>query len=423
MTAFAPTVPLVPLKQRTASLTHGLPRHHITICATKTPPARLSVLTSRNPLLPRLVPLARAAWRRAWLLLMSELAPSDPQGRYQRPMSNAPLSATANPGVVGNDESSTPESSTLLESVAESFASRADEAPMEVFLGMACPWCHRVALAAALFAVSTSVLRVRRLSAGGNGLWEIADSSMPVPNGVDDSALRLLKDVYLQTYPKYSGRFTAPLLVDVDRDEMLSNESGDILALFDQGRFGARERKLSCGTATVCLRPRVTADQDDAHGIDASEVAEWCERIHVNVNDGVYKCGFATSQLAYNEAQHALFSTLDEIEDVLSRQRFLCSPRVVTEADVRLFPTVLRLDAVYGPLFRACRKSVRADYPNLSAWLRDVYHLDGVSSTCDIEGTVHNYFANLFPLNAGGIVPATPSVDLTPAPHRIDLGA
>ena len=168
---------------------------------------------------------------------------------------------------------------------------------------------------------------------------------------------------------------------------MVSNESADCLALLHE---------LAPDRA---LRPT-----DD----------DLCAEMQRDVNDGVYRCGFATSQRAYDEAERRLFSALDECERRLRDAPFLCG-ETVTEADVRLFPTALRLDPVYAVLFRVCRKSVRHDYPAIGAWLARMYALPGVAETCDIDATRTQYYTSLSPLNPGGIVPATPMPSLAPS--------
>lgn len=202
-------------------------------------------------------------------------------------------------------------------------------------------------LARTLLGVSN--VAVCDLVPGDDGLWRLKDA-----NG-------LLRDVYLEREPNYVGRFTAPLLI-AKRGGIVSNESADILRLL--GDAGGKVR-LDDDT-TVWLRP----PEESGVGIDLNEMDAFCDRLYAAVNDGVYRCGFATSQMAYEEAQERLFECLDEVEDRLRVSRFLFSPSVITEADIRLFPTVFRFDAVYAVLFKACRKSIRADYSAIADWIR-----------------------------------------------------
>lgn len=250
--------------------------------------------------------------------MMSELAPSDADGRYQRPAS--PLTEPP-PPLQPNKRYS-------------------------VYVGTACQWCHRVLLARALLGTE---LEVRLVEPGEDGLWKL-------PGG------GLLRDVYLSLDPGYVGRYTAPLLVDSGNDSIVSNESADILSLLGDA---AGQVKLDPDT-NVWLRPPV----ENKIGIDVPAMKALCERMYSGINNGVYRCGFATSQMAYEEAQSELFECLDEIEALLQKSRFLFSVDFITEADVRLFPTVFRFDAVYAILFKASRKSIRTDYPAISEWIR-----------------------------------------------------
>lgn len=289
------------------------------MCSAESPKKeKQTLLTSKVAVLPLLVRTARFTWDKFWRIMMSELAPSDTEGRYLRPSS--PLKEPPEP---------------LLEG-----------ASYAVYVGIACQWCHRVLLARTLL---KSDLEIRFVEAGEDGLWKL-------PNG------GLLRDVYLRLNPGYVGRYTAPLLVEMEQDKIVSNESSDILRLLGEA---AGQIRLDPETS-VWLRPPI----NNSAGIDVEDMEALCERLYGSVNDGVYRCGFATSQKAYEEAQEHLFACLDDVEARLEKSRFLCSPEVITEADVRLFPTVFRFDAIYGILFKASRKTIRADYPNISFWIR-----------------------------------------------------
>lgn len=393
-----------------------------TACAADPPPRTTppsnplsNLLMSKSPILPLLVRTARTSYKLFWKVLMSQLAPSDKHGRYIRPTST--LSAEYDTGPLGK----------TVATVSRSFLARYEEPPYAVYVGVACQWCHRVLLARALLALEDK-LELRYLTPGAEGLWRLSD-----PQQYPATA-STLKEVYLQLDRKYKGRYTAPLLVDVDQYSIVSNESAHILRF-----FANLQPKTIDQHTVVCLRPR------EEHGFDVQPdlLEKLCHDLYNNVNDGVYRCGFATSQLAYEEAESNLFATLDYVESLLSKTRFLCSNTVITEADVRLFPTAFRFDAVYAVLFRACRKTIRADYPSISAWIRgasfptypvlsshrqprinlsftivDIYNLPNVADTCDLEATRNNYYTSLFPLNPSAIVPVPPQQDLSPAPHR-----
>lgn len=296
------------------------------LCATNppqpSPPAskQKRTLLSRNlPILPLLVKTARFSWQLFWKLLMSELAPSDEKGRYIRPTSSIsklppPLDPNAN---------------------------------YILYTGVACQWCHRVLLAKALLNISN--VHVCPLQPGDDGLWKLQEDNT------------LLRQIYLENDPNYIGRFTAPLLLK-QNGPIVSNESAHILKLFAQL---AQQIELDQQTI-VCLIPH----QHNQYNIDVEQMHIFCNQLYHNLNDGVYRCGFATSQYAYEQAQQALFQCLDQVELRLANSRFLFSQTVITEADVRLFPTVYRFDAVYSVLFKASRKSIRHDYPSIADWIR-----------------------------------------------------
>ncbi|MEO0970468.1 MAG: glutathione S-transferase C-terminal domain-containing protein, partial [Cyanobacteria bacterium J06639_18] len=147
-----------------------------------------------------------------------------------------------------------------------------------------------------------------------------------------------------------------------------------------------------------------------------SQIDEWNEKIYHAVNNGVYRCGFAQTQSAYDQACDELFTTLDEIDAVLETNRYLCGEEL-TLADVRLFTTLFRFDIVYYGLFKCNRRRIR-DYQNLGSYLRDLYQLPKVSETCDLNSIKQDYYGNLFPLNPGGIIPSGPDISNLWEPHN-----
>lgn len=179
---------------------------------------------------------------------------------------------------------------------------------------------------------------------------------------------------------------------------MINNESAEIIELLNDG-FGS----LASGPD---LYP-------EAH---QSEIDALNEKIYATVNNGVYRCGFAQTQAAYDQAVTALFSTLDELNERLSTQRYLFGSGL-TLADVRLFTTLIRFDVAYHGIFKCNRRRI-ADYPHLSGYLSDIYQLPGIAETCDIDAVKRDYFGNLFPLNPGGIVPVGPGWETLMAPHN-----
>lgn len=324
-----------------------------------------------------LVSFARFFWTTLWRVMLSELAPQSPEGAYVRP---APQ--------LGSD------------------VHWPDALPMvagryHVYVGNACPWCHRVTAVLTLRglqdAISVSKLAddPQRARRGG---W-CFDASDPDPLiGASD-----LKGVYDACTPgdeEYKGRCTAPMLVDLKTCSIISNESGDIIRMLN-------EFIISGDTAS--LEGKVVDLYPEELRADIDQINEW---VYENINNGVYRAGFATKQAAYEEAECAVHASLERCDKLLSEQRFLCG-QVVTEADVRLLPTAVRFDGVYASFFRCGRKQLRSDYPHVSRWMKDMLRLTG-PGLFDLGKARTSYYRNLFPLNPGGIVPAGP----TPA----DLG-
>ncbi|MEE3622457.1 glutathione S-transferase family protein [Nitrospirillum sp. BR 11752] len=264
-----------------------------------------------------------------------------------------------------------------------------------LYVSLACPWAHRTLILRALKgledAISVSVVHWRMLERG----WTFEEGPGTVPDTVNGADA--LYHVYQAADAHYSGRVTVPVLWDKQRRTIVNNESSEILRMFNSA------------FDTVGAKPG-----------DYYPAALWPEidalnaRIYDTVNNGVYKAGFATSQAAYEEAITPLFDTLDWLEDRLSSRRFLTGDRV-TEADIRLFTTLVRFDPVYVGHFK-CNIRRIADYPNLSAYLRDLYQLPGVAGTVNFQHIKGHYYESHRTINPTGIVPVGPVQDLT-APH------
>ncbi|TWB43772.1 glutathione S-transferase family protein [Nitrospirillum pindoramense] len=264
-----------------------------------------------------------------------------------------------------------------------------------LYVSLACPWAHRTLILRALKgledAISVSVVHWRMLERG----WTFEEGPGTVPDAVNGADA--LYQVYQAADAHYSGRVTVPVLWDKQRRTIVNNESSEILRMFNSAfdTVGAQPGDYY----PAALRPEIDA-------LNA--------RIYDTVNNGVYKAGFATSQAAYEEAITPLFDTLDWLDDRLSSRRFLTGDHV-TEADIRLFTTLVRFDPVYVGHFK-CNIRRIADYPNLSAYLRDLYQLPGVSGTVNFQHIKGHYYESHRTINPTGIVPAGPVQDLT-APH------
>jgi putative glutathione S-transferase len=261
-----------------------------------------------------------------------------------------------------------------------------------LIVSYACPWAHRT-------------LILRKLK----GLEEIVTLNAVEPLMLDDgwtfaspdpvTGARTAWQVYVKADSECSGRATVPILWDRKRETIVSNESSEILRMFNSA-FNAL--------------PGVNADLDVSPPELMPEIEAVNARVYDTVNNGVYKAGFATKQAPYEEAVTALFDSLDWLEERLSRQRYLVGGQV-TEADWRLFTTLLRFDPVYHGHFK-CNLRRIADYPNLLAYLRELYQVPGVAETCDIETIKKHYYGSHKTLNPTGVIPLGPAQDLG-APH------
>ncbi len=273
-----------------------------------------------------------------------------------------------------------------------------------LYVSLACPWAHRTLIFRKLKsledAVSLSVVEPLMLEHG----WTFGNSPGSIPDTV--SGFRYLHQVYTAADSRYTGRVTVPVLWDKKQDTIVNNESSEIIRMFNS-EFDA------LGNASVDFYP-----EDRRHEIDEVNAV-----VYTNVNNGVYRCGFATTQRAYDEAFRDLFDTLDILDARLQQQRYLVGDRM-TEADWRLFTTLVRFDAVYVGHFK-CNLRRIAEYPNLSGYLRELYQFPGVADTVNFEHIKRHYYGSHTSINPHGIVPQGPQLDLE-RPHgreRIGAGA
>jgi glutathionyl-hydroquinone reductase len=267
------------------------------------------------------------------------------------------------------------------------FAAAADR--YHLYVSLACPWAHRTLIFRQIKnlqkLIGLTVVDPLMLTNG----WELnrkASDSSPV------KGLRYLYELYLNADPNYSGRVTVPVLWDKERQTIVNNESSEIIRMLNSAFNALTEDKTDYYPAE--LKP----------GIDAIN-----ERIYQNINNGVYRTGFATTQPAYETAFDQLFATLDWLEMLLSRQRFLLGGQL-TEADWRLFTTLVRFDAVYVGHFKTNLKRIE-DFPQLSNYLRDLYQRPGVAETVDFKQIKSHYYASHSNINPTGIIPKGPLLD------------
>jgi glutathionyl-hydroquinone reductase len=271
---------------------------------------------------------------------------------------------------------------------------KAEPGRYHLYVALACPWAHRTLIVRALKGLADAIgVSVVHPHMGREG-WVFGDTPGADPRDPLHGARRL-SEVYTRADPRYTGRVTVPVLWDKAQDTIVSNESAEIIRMLN-GAFGGSGPDL-CPEA---LRTEIDA-------VNA--------RVYDRVNNGVYKAGFATTQDAYAEAVSTLFAELDALEARLDRARYLCGD-ALTEADVRLFTTLVRFDAVYVGHFK-CNLRRIGDYPNLSNYLRDVYQVPGVADTVDLTHIKRHYYESHPTINPTGIVPLGPADLDFAAPH------
>ncbi len=265
-----------------------------------------------------------------------------------------------------------------------------------LYVSYACPWAHRTLIFRALKGlediIGVSVVHPEMLSEG----WSFG-TDFPGATGDGLAGLDHLRDVYLRVDPEMSGRVTVPVLWDCKDKTIVSNESAEIIRMFNSAFDG------------------ITGNTDDYWPEALREQIETVNtRVYDTVNNGVYKAGFATAQQAYDKAVGPLFDTLDWVEDRLSRQRYLVGDRI-TEADWRLFTTLIRFDKVYECHFKCNRRRI-VDYPHLWAYTRELYQWPGVAETVRFDHICRHYYYSHDMINPNRIVPVGPDLDLD-APH------
>ena len=264
-----------------------------------------------------------------------------------------------------------------------------------LYVSLACPWAHRTVIFRKLKALENVVgLSVVSPEMGRDG-WTFDTSTGSTGDAVNGKAK--LSDVYVLAEPRYTGRVSVPLLWDKRRKTIVNNESSEIIRIFNSA-FDA-QTNVRTDYYPAALR---------------GEIDRLNEKIYANVNNGVYRAGFATTQAAYQQAFQNLFDTLEEIEQMLGQHRYLVG-NTITEADWRLFPTLIRFDAVYYSHFK-CNWRHIYEYPNLSNYLRDLYQQPGIAETVNLEQIKRHYYWSQRQVNPTGIVPVGPQLNFS-APH------
>lgn len=270
-----------------------------------------------------------------------------------------------------------------------------------LFVSLACPWAHRTMIARVLKGLESIVsISITHWLMAEQG-WTFTPGEGVIPDPLFNS--RYLHEIYSRADSQYNGRATVPILWDRHTQTIVNNESAEIIRMFNSAFDGVGAKLGDYYPAP--LREEI----DLVNG-----------RIYEAVNNGVYQAGFATTQPAYEAAVIALFDTLDWLEDRLSRSRFLCGDDL-TEADVRLFPTLLRFDSAYLGIFK-CNIRRLTDYKNLWAYTKDVYQWPGIAATIDFHHIKQHYYLSYRSLDPTGIVPVGPLLDFdTPAERGKDI--
>jgi putative glutathione S-transferase len=276
---------------------------------------------------------------------------------------------------------------------------KAEPGRYHLYVAYACPWAHRTLIFRKLKGlekmISVSVVNPIMREYG----WTFRDGYKVVPDPIHKA--QFMHQVYTAALPDYSGRVTVPVIWDKAQGTIVSNESADIIRMFNQAFDAA-------GAAEGDFYPTALRKQIDA--VNAV--------VYDTVNNGVYKSGFATTQEAYEEAVIPLFETLDHLENRLDDQRYVCGDRL-TEADWRLFTTLIRFDAVYVGHFKCNIRRIE-DYPNLSNYLRELYQMPGIAETVEFHAIKLHYYGSHDTINPHYIVPAGPAQDFHRPHDRAD---
>jgi putative glutathione S-transferase len=272
---------------------------------------------------------------------------------------------------------------------------KAEKGRYQLYVSLACPWAHRALIFRQLKQlqdyIDVTVVEPIMLENG----WEMSDPLY----GLD-----FLYQLYLKADASYEGRVTVPVLWDKQTQTIVSNESSEIIRMFNTGF-----NHLTGNTSDYYPK----ALHETIHSLN--------DRIYDTINNGVYRAGFATTQEAYEAAFHQLFDSLDWVEGLLTKQRYLAGQQL-TEADWRLFTTLIRFDAVYFGHFKTNRQLL-ADYPAISAYVRELYQVPGVAETVSFEHIKTHYYASHLMINPTGVIPLGPAQDFSAAHGRDMLAA
>lgn len=274
---------------------------------------------------------------------------------------------------------------------------KAEAGRYHLYVSHACPWAHRTLIARHLKGLEDAVsVDVVHPVMGKEGWTFRSGFDGATPDRVNQK--QLLYEVYQLAEPNFTGRVTVPVLWDKQTSKIVNNESSEILRMFN-----AEFEKA--GASGPDLYPEHLREEIDAVN----------SRVYDTVNNGVYKAGFATSQTAYESAFAELFDTLDWLDERLADQRYVVKNSSPTEADWRLFTTLVRFDPVYFGHFKCNRRAIK-DYPALSRYLRDLYQHEGIATTVHLDHIKTHYYFSHDMINPTRIIPVGPEINLD-APH------
>tara|TARA_Y100001968_G_scaffold67200_1_gene58046 strand:- start:23264 stop:24250 length:987 start_codon:yes stop_codon:yes gene_type:complete len=318
------------------------------------------------PIPPIVVTTAKKSFHWQWNQLMNGLAPCDAHGNYLRPISQK-LNAVV------------PEAQKILD--------RPKDLLPKLIIGRSCPWAHRTWLVFQLKNLNTCLDLLIAKPNPNKGLWEIEPEWM---------GSKYLIDLYRLCNTPPSHRATVPALIDPigninQTPKLLGNESAQLVEALN--KWPSHNKKLNLNPKE--LKQKIKYFQD---------------LLQESVNNGVYKCGFARNQNAYNEASMKLFNALSILEKDLEDRKspWLCGEQL-TIADIRLFPTLIRWETIYAPLFN-CSAEAISDFPNICNWRKRFFNLPKVKETCDSKAWRNDYFGALFPLRPSNIIPKGPDI-------------
>jgi putative glutathione S-transferase len=281
---------------------------------------------------------------------------------------------------------------------------KAEPGRYHLYVAHGCPWAHRTLIYRVLKKLEGIVSVAYAIPGLKQNGWTFAhDSRYPDCTPDEVNGFQYLHEAYRASEPHYTGKVTVPTLWDKKTKRIVNNESSEIIRMFNS-EFNA-----------------LTGDRTDFYPASLrAEIDAVNERVYRDVNNGVYRAGFAKSQAAYDEAYDGLFDTLDRLDARLSRQRYLVGNQI-TEADWRLFPTLIRFDVAYFSLFK-CNRQRLADYPNLSNYMRELYQIPGIAATVTPRYYVINYYS-IAKLNPTMIIPKGTPVDFAQPHDRARLAA